>query len=48
MGNCAGIDWVSEKHDVLIADAAGEPLLAETFAHTEDSDQRSVRGAGVL
>lgn len=35
MGNCAGIDWASEKHDVLIADAAGEPLLAETFAHTE-------------
>jgi hypothetical protein len=20
MGNCAGIDWASEKHDVLIAD----------------------------
>ena len=22
MGNCAGIDWASEKHDVLIEDAA--------------------------
>ncbi len=24
MGNCAGIDWASEKHDVLIEDPAGE------------------------
>ena len=31
----AGIDWASEKHDVLIADEAGERLLAETFAHDE-------------
>ncbi len=36
MGNCAGIDWASEKHDVLIEDPAGEELLAETFAHDED------------
>jgi transposase len=35
MGNCAGIDWASEKHDVLIADDAGERLLAETFVHDE-------------
>ena len=35
MGNCAGIDWASEKHDVLIADDAGNPLLGETFAHDE-------------
>lgn len=35
MGSYAGIDWASEKHDVLIADAAGERLLAETFAHDE-------------
>ena len=28
MGNCAGIDWASEKHDVLIEDPAGERLLA--------------------
>ena len=35
MGSYAGIDWASEKHDVLIADEAGERLLAETFAHDE-------------
>jgi transposase len=35
MGNCAGIDWASEKHDVLIADDAGNALLGETFAHDE-------------
>jgi transposase len=35
MGNCAGIDWASEKHDVLMADEAGEELLAATFAHDE-------------
>jgi transposase len=33
MGNYAGIDWASTKHDVLICDAAGEELLAATFAH---------------
>jgi transposase len=36
MGSCAGIDWASEKHDVLIEDPAGEELLAATFAHDED------------
>jgi transposase len=36
MGNCAGIDWASEKHDVLIEDAVGEELLAATFAHDEE------------
>jgi hypothetical protein len=35
MGNCAGVDWASEKHDLLIEDPAGEELLAGTFAHTE-------------
>jgi transposase len=35
MGSYAGIDWASEKHDVLIADEAGDRLLAETFAHDE-------------
>src|SRR5450432_2490690 len=35
VGNCAGIDWASEKHDVLIADDAGNALLGETFAHDE-------------
>jgi hypothetical protein len=37
MGNCAGIDWASKKHDVLIEDPAGAELLAATFAHDEDS-----------
>jgi transposase len=36
MGNCAGIDWASEKHDVLIEDQVGEELLAATFVHDED------------
>ena len=36
MGNCAGIDWASEKHDVLVEDPAGEELLAATFSHDED------------
>jgi transposase len=31
----AGVDWASEKHDVLIADETGEELLAATFAHDE-------------
>jgi transposase len=35
MANYAGVDWASEKHDVLVADAAGEELLAATFAHDE-------------
>ena len=33
--NYAGVDWASEKHDVLVADAAGEKLLVATFAHDE-------------
>jgi hypothetical protein len=36
MGNCAGIDWASEKHDVLIEGPGGEELLAATFVHDED------------
>lgn len=35
MGSYAGIDWASEKHDVLIADEHGGRLLAETFVHDE-------------
>jgi hypothetical protein len=31
----AGIDWGSEKHDVLVADQDGEELLAGTFVHDE-------------
>ena len=34
-GRYAGVDWASEKHVVLVADAAGEKLLAATFAHDE-------------
>jgi transposase len=36
----AGVDWASEKHDVLIADETGEEVLAATFAH----DEAGVRG----
>ena len=36
----AGVDWASEKHDVLIADETGEEILAATFAH----DEAGVRG----
>jgi transposase len=36
MGTCAGVDWASEKHDVLIADAVGERLFAGSFAHDEN------------
>jgi hypothetical protein len=48
MGNYAGIDWASEKHDVLIEDPAGVELLAATFAHDEDRVRRVVRRAGLL
>ena len=36
----AGVDWASEKHDVVIADETGEEILAATFAH----DEAGVRG----
>jgi transposase len=35
MGNYAGVDWASDKHDVFVANEAGEKLLAATFAHDE-------------
>jgi transposase len=35
MGNYAGVDWAAEKHDVLVANEAGEELVASTFAHDE-------------
>jgi len=35
MESYAGVDWASDKHDVLVVDAAGEKLLAATFAHDE-------------
>ena len=33
--NYAGVDWASEKHDVVVQDAAGEELLAASFVHDE-------------
>jgi len=35
MGSYAGVDWASEKHDVLIEDELGEELFAGSFAHDE-------------
>jgi transposase len=35
MGNRAGIDWASAKHDVLIADESGRQLAVQTFSHDE-------------
>jgi transposase len=31
----AGVDWASEKHDVLVQDVDGEAVLASTFTHDE-------------
>jgi hypothetical protein len=31
----AGIDWATEKHDVLVADETGAEVVAATFAHDE-------------
>ena len=31
----AGIDWASEKHDVLVADDTGAEVLSATYAHDE-------------
>jgi transposase len=35
MANYAGVDWAANKHDVLVADEAGEQLVVATFAHDE-------------
>src|SRR5512135_879647 len=35
MGNYAGVDWASAKHDVVVQDEAGKELLAASFAHDE-------------
>jgi transposase len=35
MGICAGIDWATEKHDVLVQDEAGATLVSATFTHDE-------------
>jgi len=31
----AGIDWASDKHDVLVADQNGVAVLSVTYAHDE-------------
>ena len=31
----AGVDWASEKHDVVVQDAGGGEVLATTFTHDE-------------
>ena len=31
----AGVDWASDKHDVLVQEADGEKVLAATFGHDE-------------
>jgi hypothetical protein len=35
VGNYAGVDWATDKHDVLVEDEAGDRLLSATFAHDE-------------
>jgi hypothetical protein len=32
---CAGIDWASGTHDVLVAEQDGDEVLAGTFVHDE-------------
>jgi len=34
-GSFAGVDWASEKHDVVVQNAVGEELFAGTFMHDE-------------
>jgi hypothetical protein len=34
-GRFAGIDWATQKHDVLVEDDAGGEVLAGTFTHDE-------------
>ncbi len=36
MSNYAGVDWASDKHDVLVESELGEELVATTFAHDEN------------
>jgi transposase len=35
VGRYAGVDWASEKHDVLVEEPDGQRVLASTFAHDE-------------
>jgi hypothetical protein len=36
----AGVDWASEKRDVVVQNAAGDELLAASFAHDEATQTR--------
>jgi transposase len=36
VGNFAGVDWASDKHDVLVENELGEEQIAATFAHDEN------------
>ena len=42
----AGVDWVSEKHDVIVADEAGAELVATSYANDEKG-LRALRRATV-
>lgn len=35
MGSYAGVDWATDKHDVVVADETGQELLAATYTHDE-------------
>ncbi len=35
MGRYAGVDWASEKHDVLVQGEAGDELFSGAFTHDE-------------
>jgi hypothetical protein len=43
MGRYAGVDWASEKHDVLIEDEAGSELFAGRLTASERERLRSPR-----
>jgi transposase len=35
VGRYAGVDWASEKHDVLVQSETGDEMFSGTFAHDE-------------
>jgi Transposase len=43
----AGIDWASDKHDVLVADDTGQQVVAATFAHDEKGLSALCRTSGI-
>ena len=47
MGNYAGVDWASAKHDVVVQNEAGEELFAGSFAHDEKGLRSSCRTTAV-